>query len=545
MRRSQVLAQLREERRLAEERFRTCYDRLPLSTVTWQRQGEDFILVSFNEAAERLTKGGVVRLRGIAARSLFAARPDLVEEIETCLDSGSARRRESPYRLVTTGETRDLTLSFVPLPPDQVVVHMEDMTALRTAERQTREREATAREEARRNNAAVLEINERLRRALLELEAAQTQIVQQERLRALGEMASGIAHDLNNALAPVVGFTELLLTVPGALEDTARVREQLLLVEAGAKDAVEVVRRLREFYRPRAEGEAFEAVDLRAIATQVIALTEPRWRNQAQAEGRTVEIKTDLQPVPPISGSPSELREALTNLLLNAVDALPARGEITVSTRLLDGRVALEVRDSGMGMSEETRTRCLEPFFTTKGAAGTGLGLAMVHGTVRRHSADISIESAPGGGTTIRLSFAALRDGQGRPLTTEATARMRSLRVLVVDDEPVVRQVVGDLLRADGHTAEEVVSGHEAVERLMGSSSPIDVIVSDRAMPGLGGDELAAIVQRVAPQVPVILLTGFGDIMLARGERPPGVAEVLSKPVRLEELRAALERVLP
>ena len=543
MRRSQLLAQLRAERRLAEERFRTCYERLPLSTVTWQRHGEDFVLVSFNEAAERLTQGGVARLRGIAARELFAARPDLVEDIHTCFASGSARRRESPYQLVTTGETRDLALSYVALPPDQVVVHMEDVTALRTAEREAREREATAREEARRNNAAVLEINERLRGALLELEAAQTQIVQQERLRALGEMASGIAHDLNNALAPVVGFTELLLTVPGALEDTERAREQLLLVEAGAKDAVEVVRRLREFYRPRGDGEAFEAVDLRAIATQVIALTEPRWRNQAQAEGRTVEIKTDLQLVPAISGSASELREALTNVLLNAVDALPAGGEITVSTRLLDGRVAIEVHDSGVGMSEETRTRCLEPFFTTKGASGTGLGLAMVHGTVRRHSADIAIESAPGRGTTIRLSFAAIRDGRQEPCVEEAPARTRSLRVLVVEDEPVVRQVVGDLLRADGHTAEEVASGHEAVERLLVTSPPIDLIVSDRAMPGLGGDELAAIVQRVAPQVPVILLTGFGDVMLARGERPPGVAEVLSKPVRLEGLRAALHRL--
>ena len=511
--------------------------------MTWQRQGDDFILVAFNAAAEQLTRGGISHLRGVTARELFAERPDLVEDIESCLQHSTDRRRESPYRLVTTGETRDLVLSFVPLPPDEVVVHMEDVTALRAAEREAKEREARAKEDARRNATAVLEINERLRRALEELRATQEQVVQQERLRALGTMASGIAHDLNNALAPVVGFTELLLSVPGALEETERVRQQLRLVEAGAKDAVEVVRRLREFYRPRADGELFEAVDLREVATQVVALTEPRWRSQALGEGRTVEVKTDLQQVPPISGSAAELREALTNLVLNAVDALPAGGEITISTRPVGNRVSLEVRDTGVGMTEEARVRCLEPFFTTKGNAGTGLGLAMVHGTVRRHSAELTIESAPNAGTAIRLTFAALREEQLAAQVESVPAGTRR-RVLVVEDEAAVRQVVMELLRADGHTVEAVANGHEAVERLlMERAAPFDLIISDRAMPGLGGDELAAIAERVAPGVPLILLTGFGDVMQARGERPPGVAEVLAKPVRLEELRAALRRL--
>ena len=544
--RAHTLARLREERRLAEERFSACYAALPLSTVTWQRQGDDFILSSFNTAAEQLTRGGVTRLRGITARTLFAARPDLVAELEGCFQSGSPRHLTSPYQLVTTGETRDLDLSFIPLPPDQVVVHMQDLTALRAAEQRALEREALASEDARRSAAAVLEINERLRRALDDLRAAQERTVQQERLRALGEMASGVAHDLNNALAPVVGFTELLLAVPGALADTARARQQLRLVEAGAKDAVEVVRRLREFYRPRSDADSFSPVDLHDVVTHVIALTEPRWRRQAQGEGRTIELKTDLQPVPPISGSDSELREALTNLVLNAVDALPSGGEITIATRPLGQRVLLEVRDSGVGMSDEVRARCLEPFFTTKGESGTGLGLAMVHGTVRRHSAELDIQSSPHTGTTIRLSFAALRDGPILPPVPTRTHTVRPLRLLVVDDEPAVRDVVTALLRAEGHTVEALPDGHAAVERLLMQSPPrFDLVITDRAMPGVSGDELAAIVQRVAPGLPLILLTGFGDLMRARGELPPGVLEVLAKPIRLEDLRAALQRLPP
>lgn len=232
-------------------------------------------------------------------------------------------------------------------------------------------------------------------------------MVQQERLRALGEMASGIAHDFNNALAKIQGFSELLLAQPALMEDPSSAREYLELINTSSKDAAAVVRRLREFYRYRDAGEPFCPVDVTDLVAQVISLTQFRWRDQAMANGVSITIETDLQPVPLVAGHESDLREALTNLLFNAVDAMPRGGAITVSTRGRDGTVSIDVRDTDTGMTEEVRRRCLEPFFTTKGEHGTGLGLAMVYGIIQRHGGSVALESAPGVGTQVMLSLPA------------------------------------------------------------------------------------------------------------------------------------------
>jgi PAS domain S-box-containing protein len=387
----------------------------------------------------------------------------------------------------------------------------------------------------------VLEINRRLRAALADLEVAQQQIVQQERLRALGTMASGIAHDFNNALAPVLGYSELLLHVPGSLDDKEKLRTYLHLIHTGAQDAVSVVRRLREFYRQRDDDEVLAPVDLHAVVEEAISLTQPRWKNQAQGSGRTIRVQTALQPVPLVLGNAAELREALTNLIFNAVDALPSGGDIFIATRESDGQVTLEVRDTGTGMTEQVRARCLEPFFTTKGEGGTGLGLSMVHGIVRRHNGSIEIESAIGKGTTcrIRLPVAAAQE-QAAPAVVSA-APVRGLRVLLVDDEPQVRQVTCEYLASDGHTVVAAVDGYEAVEAFR--AGRFDLVITDRAMPRMNGDQVAAAVKQLAPETPVILLTGFGDLLAAAGEKPAGVDAVVSKPVTLAGLRQLMSRL--
>ena len=224
-------------------------------------------------------------------------------------------------------------------------------------------------------------------------------------------MAAGIAHDLNNSLAPVVGFSELLLGENEAL--TARQREWLRLVYIGALDAARTVARLREAYRPRLPGDDCETIDVARLAEQVVALLRPVWHEGAQAEGRAIEVVTDLAPAPSISGNEGELREALTSLIQNAVDALPAGGTITVRTREEGGCAVVEVTDTGTGMTEAARARCLEPFFTTKGPRSSGLGLSFVHGAVERQGGRIEIKSAPDAGTTFRLILPAspARDG--------------------------------------------------------------------------------------------------------------------------------------
>jgi signal transduction histidine kinase/ActR/RegA family two-component response regulator len=391
-----------------------------------------------------------------------------------------------------------------------------------------------------------------LREANEQLQATQAQVIQQERLRALGQMASGIAHDFNNALAPIAGFSELLLTLPDGLVDQERLRHYLELMHTSAQDAANVVSRLREFYRSRDVADPLEAVDVSQLARQAVVLTQPRWKDQAQAQGSPIEVRLELAEVPTIGGNVAELREALTNLIFNAVDAMAGGGTLTVSTRQAHvtaehgEQVVLSVADTGSGMSEDVRLRCLEPFFSTKGDRGTGLGLSMVHGIVHRHGGTLHIESAPGAGTTVELRLPAgmAETGAGAGRLDAAPAKAsRRLRVLVADDDAPVRQVTVSFLEADGHEVIEAANGAEAAA--MFAPEAYDLVVTDRAMPDTSGDRLAAQFKAQAPHLPIILLTGFGDLLLAEGAPPPGVDLVLSKPATLQELRAAVASLIP
>jgi nitrogen fixation negative regulator NifL len=394
----------------------------------------------------------------------------------------------------------------------------------------------------RRSEDELRESKQSLERALQELRAAHDQVVQQERLRALGTMASGIAHDFNNALAAILGFTELLCNRPENLADTKKTLRYLQMINTAAQDAGIVVNRLREFYRQRDEGEVFAPVDLNKLIEQAVSLTQPKWKNQAEAKGVTIRVVTEFERIRPVAGSEAGLREALTNLIFNAVDAMPQGGTITVRTRSANSRVIMEVADTGMGMTEEVRQRCLEPFFTTKGDRGTGLGLSMVYGILQRHRGSVEIETAPGKGTTFRLSLPAAQEKPPTCKRDSAPASIRPLRVLLVDDEDIVCQILREYLVEDGHVVETAANGHEALDKL--PKAAFDVVILDRAMPGLSGDQTALAIKELKPELPVILLTGFGNMMQAAGETPPGIDLVLGKPVTIAGLRSALAQVV-
>jgi CheY-like chemotaxis protein len=384
------------------------------------------------------------------------------------------------------------------------------------------------------------ESNLRLQQALTELQRAQQRIVEQERLRALGQMAGGIFHDFNNALAQVVGYAELLLTRPADLKDHDRSREYLGYILIAARDATAVVERLREFYRAREPGEAHRPIDLNPLVEAVVALTRPRWKDKAQARGAEMRVKTKLAASARVLGDESELREALTNLVFNALDAMPAGGAITIATRDAGNRVVVEVRDTGAGMPPPVRRRCLEPFFTTKGNRGTGLGLSMVHGIMRRHGGEVEVRSAAGRGTTVRLRVPAA--ARAAPEVGSAPIRLRpgrALSVLVVDDEPRLRDLISRYLAIDGHRVSAAADGARALEQFR--AGRFDVLLTDRCMPGMTGDQLAAAVKELAPNTPVIMLTGFGDLMAVGDDRPTGVDRLLSKPLKLGALRQALK----
>jgi PAS domain S-box-containing protein len=391
-----------------------------------------------------------------------------------------------------------------------------------------------------------------LQKAYDDLRQTQQAILQQERLRALGEMASGIAHDINNAISPVTLYTDALLDHEPNMSE--RARGYLQTIQRAIEDVGQTVSRMREFYRPRESQLSLAPVQLNTLVTQVIDLTRARWSDMAHQRGVAINVQTDLSPsLPPIMGAESELREALTNLIFNAVDAMPAGGSLTLRTRAINegpaSRVCLEVTDTGVGMDEDTRRRCLEPFFTTKGERGTGLGLAMVYGTVQRHSADIEIESEPGRGTTMRLTFAppsGVLPSAGRTVAVHPTPV--NLRILIVDDDPILLKSLQDTLMSDRHTVSVAHGGQagiDAMRNALARGESFDVVITDLGMPYVDGRKVASTVKTLAPSMPIILLTGWGQRLIAEGDIPLHVDRVLSKPPKLRELREALAALVP
>ena len=384
-----------------------------------------------------------------------------------------------------------------------------------------------------------------LQSAYEDLRQTQQAVMQQERLRALGQMASGIAHDINNAISPVALYTDSLLEKEPNL--SAQGRDHLQTIQRAIHDVAATVARMREFYRQREPQLTLTPVRLNDLAQQVVALTRARWSDMPQQRGVMIVLRTELAAdLPAIMGVESEIREALTNLVFNAVDAMPEGGTLTLRTRAVEaGHVQIEVSDTGTGMDENARRRCLEPFFTTKGERGTGLGLAMVYGVVQRHSADIEIDSAVGSGTTVRLSFAAVAAATAPVQSATVYATPTGLRILVVDDDPVLLKSLRDALEGDGHTIITANGGQEGMDLFRAAlkdKQTFDAVVTDLGMPYVDGRQVASAVKATSPSTPVIMLTGWGQRLVADGDIPPHVDLVLSKPPKLRDLREALAR---
>ena len=391
-----------------------------------------------------------------------------------------------------------------------------------------------------------------LQQAYDDLRQSQHTVMQQERLRALGQMASGIAHDINNAISPVSLYTESLLEREPNL--SARARGYLTTIQRAIEDVARTVARMREFYREREAQLTLERVDVNRAIRQVVELTRPRWSDLPQQRGAMVELRTELsENLPEIMGAEHEIRDALTNLIFNAVDAMPTGGTLTVRTRESPGgdggdRILIDVSDTGVGMDEDTRRRCLEPFFTTKGERGTGLGLAMVYGMIQRHSAELDIESTVGAGTTVRLSFPSYTSSN---VTTTRVIKLpalgRRLRILLVDDDPMLIKSVQDTLQEDGHLITATHGGQAGIDAFAAAQKrgeSHDIVVTDLGMPYVDGRKVAASIKTLSPKTPVILLTGWGQRLVAANDIPPHVDKVLSKPPRLNELRAALSELV-
>jgi CheY-like chemotaxis protein len=338
-------------------------------------------------------------------------------------------------------------------------------------------------------------------------------------------------------------YTDSLLEREPDLSE--RTRASLRTIQQAVSDVAETVARMREFYRPTEAEVHLTDVDLNTLVQQVANLTRARWNDLPQRRGIMIELKTRLAPdLPGIRGAENEIRDALTNLVFNAVDAMPEGGTIEITTSAASGLVQLAVRDTGIGMDEETRRRCLEPFFTTKGKRGTGLGLAMVYGMAQRHDATVDVESQRGVGTTLRLEFPAYVPSGPASVKFAAEPRpSRALRILLVDDDPSLIHSLRSTLESDGHfvtAAEGGQAGIDAFQDALRNALPFEVVITDLGMPYVDGRQVIASVRSASPRTPVILLTGWGQQMEREHEPFPQVERLLAKPPRLRELRAAL-----
>jgi PAS domain S-box-containing protein len=358
----------------------------------------------------------------------------------------------------------------------------------------------------------------------------QERLARGEKLRALGELAAGVAHDFNNVLGIIIGRTQLLLM---KTEDPD-VIAGLNVVRQAAMDGGGAVRRIQQFSRVREDRE-HESLDLPGLAEEVAEITRGRWKNEAERRGVEIAVRIEVKDPRPILGSRAEIREALTNLIFNAVDALPRGGTIVIRCCADGEESILEVSDDGIGMNEEVRSRMFEPFYTTKGIAGTGLGLAMVYGIVSRHQGTVEVDTVAGGGSTIRMRFPATELTAPALRSAVTVAAPFRAQVLVVDDEPELLDVLRDALERAGHDVFTATSGTEGLARFR--ERRYDAVLTDLGMPDVSGWEVARAVRHEGPPEVVLgLVTGWGATISEELVAGHGVDLVVNKPFDLEDL---------
>ena len=354
-----------------------------------------------------------------------------------------------------------------------------------------------------------------------------------DKLRALGQLASGVAHDFNNSLAAILGRAQLLRR---QINDPALVRN-LDIIQTAAEDAAATVRRIQTFARKSAVKE-FELVDVAGLLNDAVEITRTRWQNEARVRGLEYEVKLNTESGHHTYGSASELREVFVNLIVNAVDAMPKGGRLLITCRRVDDRLQLHFSDSGMGMPEDVQQKIFEPFFSTKGAHGTGLGLSVSYSIIERHSGSISVVSEPGKGTNFTIELPAVVAETSSDDLHGLISDAPSLRILVVDDEAPVRETLAEMLVAVNHQVELAGSGAEAVQKMRAGG--FDFVFTDLAMPEMDGWETARMIRKDWPNVRIVLVTGYGPTTTP----PPGeedlVDAIIGKPFDFAQVGSTL-----
>jgi CheY-like chemotaxis protein/nitrogen-specific signal transduction histidine kinase len=365
------------------------------------------------------------------------------------------------------------------------------------------------------------------------------QAIQMEKITALGEMAGGVAHDFNNLLAAILGRTQLVKLYldrresDQGIKPDSQIAEGLEIIERAASDAAETVRRIQEFTRLHTQ-ERFVLVNLHELVRDVVELTRPGWKDQAESRGIKIKVTERLGEVYPVSGSPSELREVLINLMVNAVNAMPDGGEILIQTGAKKDVSWISVADTGIGMSRDVQKRAFDPFFTTRGPQSSGLGLSVSYGIAERHGGEILIKSRKRRGTTVTLRLPAAQ-GQ-ETVEHEAPRRMTAppASILVVDDEEAIRQNLYDILSMEGHRVAVASGGEEGIRVF--KEGDFDLVLTDLGMPEVSGWQVAKAIKKIKPRTPVVIVTGWGVTLDKEKVRESGIDLQISKPFRIPRL---------
>lgn len=495
------------------------FDLLPVAMVVASLDGR---LFAFNQHLPAMTQYREKELQDADAKMFYANPSDRTKLID------ALENNDRPVGFLCEWKRKDgstfpghITCNYIIMDGRKMILGaIEDFTRQKAVEN-----------EMRKSNANLFE-------TLEELKNAQQQLIHHERLSALGQMASGIAHDFNNLLMPIMGFSEFLINNPDIMNNRSESLEMLNSIFEAATEAREVIRRLRNFYSPSSNEEK-SAVNIREEVDSVIAMTRPKWKEDAGRSGVTIEIETDIRNPAPAHVNRAQLGEILTNLIFNAVEAMPQGGTLLIEAKDCEqgNLVELSVADQGKGMDAEVLKRCQEPFFTTKNGHGAGLGLSTVHGLMLENNGTIKIESTPDKGTRVTLLFNAAVD-QAEPAPVPAAPETcEGKKILFVDDEQSARDIVKRYLEAEKHIVDVADSGKIGLD--MFNSGSYDMVITDCAMPGMNGEQLADAIKESSPDVPVIMLTGFGAIM-DKEECTESIDMIIAKPISQKELSSAV-----
>ena len=522
---------LEEERIKSEERYHNLIEFANVGIITTEK-GK---ITQLNRKAEEIY--GYLRneLIGKSPSTLTLAkyRKQHREMLDELLRSGKAKKMYFEEEGVRKDGSRfpiEIAYSLSESGKDYCIIAiMRDITERKKIEN-----------ELRKKTQELTIINKKLERAYKELKSTQKKLIQVEKLKALGEMAGGVAHDFNNVLAAILGRIQLLSRSLGSLptEEWGKpmldLKRGLEVIEMATLDGAETVRRLQEFYRMRSDDKNFTQIDLNKVIDHALEYTKLRWKDDAESKEIEYHIQKEFSPIPCIEGCSAELREVMTNLINNALDAMPQGGKLRIKTLIEGNCIRVMLQDSGVGISKAIRNKIFDPFFTTKGVQSTGLGLSVSYGIINRHRGDIKVDSVKGQGTTFIITLPIARKKVEEEKVKPMPEEKRKASILVIEDEEGVRELLKDILTEGGHEVEAVFDGYKGIETF--KEKKFDLVFTDLGMPGISGWEVSKEIKKIDDKTPVVLITGWQTQLKKSKIKESGVDLVVNKPFQVDQI---------